>query len=185
MVINNLPAIVKDVLDNALTPDSGIVRLRDINGKLQELITDSTRDGAGGYLTLDALPDYILEYDGKTAEEKILRYELDMISGINNIMPEEARIMNPEYNKVAEGSTYFPDQEQRKAEEKEEFLSQFTVDEQNRPSSSKNYLSRADAQADLERMGLEGEYEIKKRTGKSYRNKNRYYISRRVRFIND
>ena len=106
MVINNLPAIVKDVLDNALT-DAGIVRLRDINGNLQKLITDSTRDGAGGYLTLDALPDYILEYDGKTAEEKILRYELDMISGINNIMPEEAKIMNPEYNKVAEGGTYF------------------------------------------------------------------------------
>ena len=185
MVINNLPAIVKDVLDNALTPDAGIVRLRDINGKLQELITDSTRDGAGGYLTLDALPDYILEYDGKTAEEKILRYELDMISGINNIMPEEARIMNPEYNKVAEGSTYFPDQEQRKAEEREDFLSQFNVDEQNRPSTSKDYFTKADAQADLEKMGLEGEYEIKQRTGKSYRNKRRYYISRRVRFIND
>ncbi len=33
-------------------------------------------------------------------------------------MPEEARIMNPEYNKVAEGSTYFSDQEQGKQKKK-------------------------------------------------------------------
>lgn len=173
MVINNLPAIVKDVLDNALTPDSGIVRLRDINGKLQELITDSTRDGAGGYLTLDALPEHILEYDGKTAEEKILRYELDMISGINNMMPEEAKIINPEYDKVAEGSTYFEDRAKRKEIEQEEFLSNFNRD----------YFSIEAAQEDLERMDIdEDEYEIKKRTGRPYRNKNRYYI---VKKFND
>lgn len=185
MVINNLPAIVKDVLDTSLTPDAGTVRLREINGDLQKLITDSTRDGAGGYLTLDALPEYILEYDGETAEEKILRYELDMISGINNVMPEEARIINPEYEKVAEGSTFFQDQRKLEEEERERFLSQFNVDEQDRPVSSKDYLRKDDAQADLERMGLGDEYEVKKRTGTVYRNKNRYYIARKVRFIND
>ena len=65
------------------------------------------------------------------------------------------------------------------------FLSQFNVDEQDRPVSSKDYLRKDDAQADLERMGLGDEYEVKKRTGTVYRNKNRYYIARKVRFIND